>query len=460
MSSPPPAGSDSEVRIGSLPEAVSFSVPHVPFQYPTDFNFSEESITIRAPILPLLDHSRLSSQQAAFAEQVQKQYLEAEAGARDLLRIVHSHWIRIMRNSWMQRRRLPLLSDDSKSSSFRQPESSQIVKPSGFRTSQSEPEAPATGETSVPSSQELSTQIEILNAQLRDLEERLTLQRNDPLALPTVPVASDCDVFPGSSLISFHSQHPAEASSVLNKTMEQIKTCVLSGSFSAANLPGADECLIGMACGFLRRDEKYLEQVFRKHCNHENHQSGQSPEVEIGLLKGLLKENMRAALKDAHFPLVSGALAASDDDLMKQVDVDSSGRVSFEEFRQFVLQRGSVENWMKTEQFLQILSDSVVPLLCTDGGQDDQMRRLAQLSTCQLTRALDVAVIGFTMQFEESQERLKKKLKAVTGQTERLSQSKFEVSKLACGTIDDFHKGLESRIGKSFSSGIAEFGFC
>jgi hypothetical protein len=330
----------------------------------------------------------------------------------------------------------------------------------GVRTSQSEPEAPANEENSVPSSQKLSAQIEILNAQLRDLEERLTLQRNDHLALPAVPIASGSDVFPGSSLISFHSQHPAEASSVLKKTMEQIKTCVLSGSFSAANLLGADESLIGMACGFLRRDEKYLEQVFRKHCNDEDLKSGQSPEVEIGLLQGLLKENMRAALKDAHFPLVSGALAANDDELMKQVDVDSSDRVSFEEFRQFVLQRGSVENWMKTEQFLQILSDSVVPLLCTDGGQDDQMRRLAQLSSCQLTRALDVAVIGFNMQFEASQERLKKTLKAVTGQTERLSQSKFEVSKLACGTIEDFHKGLESRIGKLLSVALQNLFFC
>ena len=134
MSNPGPGSSapahlDSEARLGSLPEAVSLSVPHVPFQYPTDFNFFEESITIRAPILPLLDHSRLSTQQVALAEQVQKQYLEAEAGARDLLRILHSHWISIMRNSWMQWHRLPLLSDDSETSSFSQLESSQIVSP-------------------------------------------------------------------------------------------------------------------------------------------------------------------------------------------------------------------------------------------------------------------------------------------------------------------------------------------
>ena len=178
-----------------------------------------------------------------------------------------------------------------------------------------------------------------------------------------------------------------------------------------------------------------FKKVFEKH--------SASPGTEAGLLK----ESMRAALRDAHFPLVSGPLATSDDELWGQVDLDSSGRVSFEEFSQFVRQRGSVENWMKTEQFLQILSDSVVPFLSVDAGPDDQMRQLAHLSPDQVRRVFDAAVIGLNLQFESSQANLKKTLKAVTEQAERLSQSKFEVSKLACGTIDDFHKGLESRIG-------------
>jgi hypothetical protein len=306
----------------------------------------------------------------------------------------------------------------------------------GSCTFQSEPEAAAltNRETSTQSSRELSAQIEILNAQLRGLEGRLTLQRNDVSAQPISPIASGSNVFPAQ-----------EAVSDMKRIMAEIKACVLSGTVFAAHPLGVDECLINIACGFLRRDENYLKDVFQKHCN--DHQSGET---------GLLKESMRAALKDAHFPLFCGALAASDDELMRQVDVDSSGRVSFEEFRQFVLQRGSVENWMKTERFLQILSDSVAPLLGLDGGSDDQMHQLAKLSPNIFRRALDAAMIGFDMQFQLSHEKLQKIIKAVTAQTERLSQSKFEVvSKLACGSIDDFHKGLESRIGRSHDNAFA-----
>jgi len=253
------------------------------------------------------------------------------------------------------------------------------------------------------------------------------------------------EVFSGLHLIGSHSRHTADATFALKKVMEHIETSVLSETFSTSDLHGVDPCFIAIACGCLRRDDDYLKKVIRKHSQDpQNSQTGNSSDSATGLFK----ENMRAALIDAHFPLAHGALAASDDELMRQVDLDNSKCVSFDEFRQFVHQRGSVENWMKTEQFLQILSDSVIPFLGTDAGQDHHMRQLAQLSPDQVRRAFDAAVIGFNMRFESSQNNLKKTLKAVTEQSERLSQSKFQVSKLACGGIDDFHKGLECRIGK------------
>ncbi len=273
--------------------------------------------------------------------------------------------------------------------------------------------------TAASDTQTSHAQIDALRAQVRDLQAQLA--------------ASSAAA---GNAVQSGALTPLTAEG-LKKAMQHIKTSVLHETSSAADPPGFDECLMAIACGFLRRDESYLKQVFEKH--------SASPGAEAGLLK----ESMRAALKDAHFPLVSGSIATSDDELWGRIDLDSSGRVSFEEFRQFVRQRGSVENWMKTEQFLQILSDSVVPLLGADAGPDDQMRRLAQLAPDQVRRALDAAVIGLNVQYKSSQENLRKTLKAVTEQAERVSQSKFELSKLSCGTIDDFHKGLESRIGVS-----------
>jgi hypothetical protein len=244
--------------------------------------------------------------------------------------------------------------------------------------------------------------------------------------------------------------HMAEGASALKHAIGQIELSVLSGTSAEENVEKVDETLMSIARGFLRRNKKYLIKVFEKHSVQAN--TGDA---------GLRKESLRAALKDAQFPSVSSALAISDEDLFRQIDVDDSGHVSFDEFSQFVLQRGSVENWMNSEHFVQILSESVVPLLeasfesktnLTVAAQDDLMRALATLPPDQFQRALDVAAIGLTMQFESSQQSLNRTLKALTEQTERLSQSKFEVSKLACGSIDDFHKGLEARIGTSHNS--------
>jgi hypothetical protein len=244
--------------------------------------------------------------------------------------------------------------------------------------------------------------------------------------------------------------HMAQATSALKKAMRQIESSVLSGT--EEDVVEVDESLMSIARGFLRRNKKYLTKVFEKHSVQAN--TGDT---------GLRKESLRAALKDAQFPSVSSALAISDEDLFRQIDVDASGHVSFDEFCQFVLQRGSVENWMNSEHFVQILSESVVPLLEASvkserninvAAQDDLMRELATLPPTQFQRALDVAAIGLNMQFESSQQSLNITLKALTEQTERLSQSKFEVTKLACGSIDDFHKGLEARIGILHNSAI------
>jgi hypothetical protein len=252
---------------------------------------------------------------------------------------------------------------------------------------------------------------------------------SDALASIKIPIQFSKD-------LSAQVDNPLHTADDLKRAIEHINQCVMFGTSSAAD--DCDECLKAVACGLLRRDESYVKGVFEKHCT--------SP---LGAEAGLLKQNMRAALIDAHFPMAHGPLATSDDELMQQVDLDSNGRVSFDEFHQFVRQRSSVENWMKTEQLLQIVSDSFVPLLGADAGPDDRMRRLANMSPDQVRRALDAAVIGLGVQFESSLANLNKTLKAVTAQADRLSQSKFELSKLACGTIDDFHKGLESRIGVS-----------
>jgi hypothetical protein len=126
----------------------------------------------------------------------------------------------------------------------------------------------AAQDTSIPSLQELSDQVEILKAQLGDMAY--------PSAQPSAPTSSASLTSSGSN--GLHSHHIAAATSALKEAMEQIKTGVLSGNFSAAGPLGVDECLMSMACGFLRRDESYVKEVFLK--LYRNRQGWELVELE------------------------------------------------------------------------------------------------------------------------------------------------------------------------------------
>ena len=310
MSNPPHVGLDSEgARIGSLPEAVSFrlSVPHVPFQYPTDFNFSEESITIRAPILPLLDHSRLSSQQAALAEQVQKQYLEAEQGAQDLLRILHSHWIRIMRNSWMQWHRLPLLSDDSKTSSFPQPEAVQKQTPSVAATRSSAGYGTQSSSTLARDSAQFhklaEASISSLNRKDKKIMGEVFSRHAKPLGLSAKALASALHAID-------HSKFPAQVSDAdaeckLKEVDASNKGYANFEEFCRAAKISSDPCA--------ETDTSAARDVF------------------LRFVKGLSAQELVHALKEVDAPVLLSSEGCSPEQIFRRADADMSGWVNFAE---------------------------------------------------------------------------------------------------------------------------------
>jgi hypothetical protein len=310
MSNPAPAGLDSEgVRIGSLPEAVSFrlSVPHVPFQYPTDFNFSEESITIRAPILPLLDHSRLSSQQAALAEQVQKRYLEAEQGARDLLHLLYCHWIRIMRNSWMQWHRLPLLSDNSKTSSFPQPEAVQKQTPSVAATRSS---AGYGTQSSSTLARDPALFHKLAEASISSLNRKDKRFMGEVFSRHVKPLGLSAKALASALHAIDHSKFPAQVS-------DADAECKLK-EVDASNK------------GYANFEEFCRAAKISSNAGAETDTSA-ARDVFLRFVKGLSAQELVAALKEVDAPVLLSSEGSSPEQIYRRADINMSGSVDFAE---------------------------------------------------------------------------------------------------------------------------------
>jgi len=306
---------DSEVRLGSFPEVVSFSVPHVPFQYPTDFNFSEESNTIRAPSLPPLDHSRLSAQQAALAEQVQKQYLEAEAWASDLLRIHHNHLIHIMRNSWMQWHRLPLLLDDSKTSSFPQLESSQIVSPPSAVQEQSPSvvtRSPAGYGTQSSSALARDPALfhKLAEASISSLKRKDKRFMGEVFSRHAKPLGLSAKALASALHAIDHSTFPAQ----------------VSDADAECKLKEVDISNKGYA-----NFEEFCQAAKISRDAGADTDTSAARDVFLRFVKGLSAQELVAALEEVDAPVLLSSEGSSPEQIFRRADVNMSGSVDFAE---------------------------------------------------------------------------------------------------------------------------------
>lgn len=76
--------------------------------------------------------------------------------------------------------------------------------------------------------------------------------------------------------------------------------------------------------------------------------------------------------------------------------------------------------------------------------------RFANVSEEVLSAAFDASVDSMKKQLQQTHRRVKEAVNAQTQLQEELdgNPSKFSIRKMATGSIDDFHKGLQDRIGE------------
>ena len=248
---------------------------------------------------------------------------------------------------------------------------------------------------------ELESHIRSLKAHIQDLEAQLAA---------------------GASSLSQSSLHVAAVQSLNTQSIN-----------AASGSDGADatvlQCREAVSRGIRRSDPKFLRETF------DRHKDGTG---------SLCASNLTAALTEADAPVIPDCDAAAAAAIAR-FDGNSNGVMEFGEFVRAVSLPDELQLYFQEKQ-QPALADALRVLV--DRGSD-QLLRVSRLPASDM-RAASAAVCAsvaeqaawlheelqrlFTAQFE-----IQAEMEADAG--------KFNVLKMACGGVEDFHSGLTGRVG-------------
>ena len=193
-----------------------------------------------------------------------------------------------------------------------------------------------------------------------------------------------------------------------------------------------------VADGFLRRDPQVLSDVFDTH---------KDP------LSNLLSHHkIQLALKAAH-----SRITDVDPLLLRTINATAAGAIDQGVFARVAVAPDDLERWLQNIPLAQILADAF-PANCTQSG--DILRGVVALTEARLENVLDAAVMGIRRAVRQSVTQLRTALDALDEKASEESlavSSKFEINKMSCGTLQDFHDGLTKRIGECRSFCLSEY---
>ena len=222
----------------------------------------------------------------------------------------------------------------------------------------------------------------------------------------------------------------AAAGSSLSQTSLDVAPIQVGTSTS---LVGASACVLkcsaAVAAGFMRRDAKFLREVFDRHKDGPN---------------SLSVSKLTAALTEADAPVNpdSDAAAAA---TIARFDSNSNGVMEFGEFERAVNVPDELALYFQ-EKRQPALADALRALV---GRGSDQLLRVSQLTPEDMLAACTAVCAILPEQAKSLHEELQRSFVA---QFEIQSQmaadgGKFNVVKMACGGVEDFHSGLTGRVG-------------
>jgi hypothetical protein len=180
---------------------------------------------------------------------------------------------------------------------------------------------------------------------------------------------------------------------------------------------------------FKRLDESHVRTVFKNH----------SGDGDI-----LRKESLEPALTELGICVNANGL----DHLYQLLDLNHDGTLEFEEFQRALACSSEIEQWAESLPLAGLLACCLPPI---GGGDGNATRELCEVTPEELSAALDAFATGARRLVTE---RLKD-LKAGFDELDRRARvqecalvgGKFSSPGLEWGTIEDFHKGIQGRIG-------------
>ncbi len=135
------------------------------------------------------------------------------------------------------------------------------------------------------------------------------------------------------------------------------------------------------------------------------------------------------------------------DELFQEFDTDNSNGLNLEEFQQLVRKPSQLIEWAKTLGLPELLADAMPR---KQGA--NALRVVSEQTDAEFENVIGALLSGLRSVLTKSAHELKQAfaasdLRMRNSMSEANSGSKFDLIPLSCGTIIDFHEGLERRIG-------------
>ena len=214
-----------------------------------------------------------------------------------------------------------------------------------------------------------------------------------------------------------------------SKTMSLEKPSPPSASYSSSLL----KCKTAVSNASKRRDASFLQRVFDQHSGKE------------GAKSGLTTATLVQALTDADAAVIPDSEAAASAAIFR-FDANCNGLMDLGEFERAVHAPDELALYFQ-EKRLPALADALRALV---GRGSDQLLRVSQLSAEAMQAAASAVCSHIPHEAKSIQEQLQRSFAAqfeLQAQAEGDGGSKFTITKMACGHIEDFHAGLSDRVG-------------
>ena len=190
-----------------------------------------------------------------------------------------------------------------------------------------------------------------------------------------------------------------------------------------------------VATGLKRRDKNFVKELFEKYCfkNLSNHEGSKSAAY-------IRRDKIYALLQDSSLNVTESEA----EELFDEYDANNSDGLDLSELQLLLQKPSQLSEWAKSLCLHELLADAM-----PREAEIDPLRMVSALTPAVRRAVCEAVCDGLEVILMESSEILAKAF-CLTDERKKknfIDGSKFNILPVSCGKIDDFHAGVEGRIG-------------